>query len=98
MVSGVGARNPTHAIRILTLVVESGVLYVLIGVSSASVPHTHRTSWTFFSLQVVTLATVFIPNILPYGALGDIFMPVSVQLAVRNSSRINHRILADSIF
>ena len=35
MTDGVGIRTPTLAIRILALVVESGMLYIFIGVSSA---------------------------------------------------------------
>lgn len=38
----------------------------------------------FFSPQVMTLVSPFISGRLPSGALGDIFMPVAVQLAVRN--------------
>lgn len=37
--SGVGIRTPTQAIRILGLVVESGMLYILVGVSSACLVH-----------------------------------------------------------
>jgi hypothetical protein len=36
----------------------------------------------FFSRQVVALISPIIH--LPFGTLGDIFMPVTVQLAVRN--------------
>jgi hypothetical protein len=32
----------------------------------------------------MTLVSAFITGRLPSGALGDIFMPVAVQLAVRN--------------
>ena len=37
MESGIGIRTPTQAIRILALLIESGVIYILIGVSSALV-------------------------------------------------------------
>jgi hypothetical protein len=86
MQSSIGARTPRQTIRILALLVESGVLYILIGVSSALVPHKHESSrilW-FLSLQIMTLASPFISGRLPSGALGDIFMPVAVQLAVCN--------------
>jgi len=41
MTSGVGIRTPTLGIRILGLVVESGMLYIFIGVSSACLVHGH---------------------------------------------------------
>jgi hypothetical protein len=37
MKSGMGVRTPTQTVRILGLLVESGMIYILIGVSSASV-------------------------------------------------------------
>jgi hypothetical protein len=37
MRSGMGVRIPTQTVRILGLLVESGMIYILIGVSSASV-------------------------------------------------------------
>ena len=36
MEGGIGVRTPRQAIRILALLVESGMIYILIGVSSAS--------------------------------------------------------------
>jgi len=40
MTSETGGQMPAQAMRILALLVESGMLYILIGVSSASVyPH-----------------------------------------------------------
>jgi len=59
MASGVGIQTPTQAIRILGLVVESGMLYIFIGIVALVSPVIH----------------------LPFGTLGDIFMPVTVQLA-----------------
>jgi len=58
MASEIGARYPSQAIRILAVMVESGMLYILIGVTA--------------------LASLVIH--LPFGTLGDIFMPVAVQL------------------
>jgi hypothetical protein len=87
MTSEIGARYPSQAIRILALMVESGMLYILIGVSSALVHYLARinTSSLFvsFALQVTALASLVIR--LPFGTLGDIFMPVAVQLVVRNN-------------
>ena len=84
MTSGEGIRTPTQAIKILGLVVESGMLYIFIGVSSSCLVHGHKhgSSRLFFSRQVVALISPIIH--LPFGTLGDIFMPVTVQLAVRN--------------
>ena len=86
MKSGIGVRTPTQAARILALLVESGVLYILIGVSFALVLHKHESSQilVFFSLQVMTLVSALISGRMPIGVLGDILMPVAVQLAVRN--------------
>jgi len=47
MESGIGIRTPTQAIRILALLIESGVIYILIGVSSALV-HKHGFSYLVF--------------------------------------------------
>jgi hypothetical protein len=86
MTSGIGVRTPTQAVRILALLVESGLLYILIGVSSA-LEHKHglslaRVASVSFSLQVTALASFVIR--LPFGTLGDVFMPVAVQFVVRN--------------
>ena len=84
MTSGVGIRTPTRGIRILALVVESGMLYIFIGVSPACLVHGHkyRPSHVFFSRQVVNLVSIFIH--LPFGTLSKIVMPLASQLAVRN--------------
>ena len=47
MESGIGIRTPTQAIRILALLIESGVIYILIGVSSALV-YKHGFSYHVF--------------------------------------------------
>ncbi|KAH9998433.1 hypothetical protein BJV74DRAFT_904642 [Russula compacta] len=59
MECGNDGKNPTRVSKVLSLLVESGMLYILIGVS--------------------VLASLVIH--LPFGTLGDIFMPVAVQLA-----------------
>jgi hypothetical protein len=41
MESGIGLRTPTQAIRILALLIESGMIYILISVSSILV-YTYR--------------------------------------------------------
>jgi hypothetical protein len=51
-----GVRTPRGASRILALLVESGMIYILIGVSSALV-YKHSLSQLFF-LQVTTLASM----------------------------------------
>src|SRR5579863_5953764 len=44
--SGIGVRKPRQVIRILALLVESGMIYILIGVSSTLV-YKHRLSRLF---------------------------------------------------
>ena len=44
MKSGTGTQTPTRAVRILAILVESGVFYILIGVSSALVSQKHESS------------------------------------------------------
>ena len=81
--NGDGIRTPTRAVRILGLVVESGMLYILIGVSSACLVHGHKhQSSRFFFRQVVALVSPFID--LPSGTLSVIFLPSAGQLAVCN--------------
>ena len=84
MTSGVGIRTPPRVIRILALIVESGMLYIFIGVSSACLVHgrKHGPSRVFFSRQVVTLVSPFIH--LPFWTLSNIFALLTSQLAVRN--------------
>jgi hypothetical protein len=79
MESGMGVRTPRGAIRILALLVESGMIYILIGVSSALM-YKHSLSQLFF-LQVTSLASMI-------GFLGDISSVIyrlGTQLSVRNS-------------
>ena len=88
MESGLGVRTPRQGIRILGLLVESGVIYILIliGVSSALV-YEHRFS-LFLLLQVTALASIPMIQDRMSDDLGLIFMrfwPVGVQLTVRNS-------------
>jgi tryptophan-rich sensory protein len=86
MESGIGVRNPTQATRILVLLVESGVIYILIGVSSALVyRHGLSDSWLFFALQVMSLASITIFQHFGLGGISDIFLSVSIQLAVRDN-------------
>ena len=84
MTSGDGIRTPTQAIKILGLVVESGLLYIFIGVSSDCLVHEHKHGSSRFcsSRQIVALVSPFIN--LPFGTLSDIFLPSTGQLAVRN--------------
>jgi hypothetical protein len=49
MESGIGIRTPTQAIKILALLIESGVIYILIGVSSALVYNHEFSHPVFFS-------------------------------------------------
>jgi len=86
MTSGVGIRTPTLAIKILALVVESGVLYIFIGVSPACLVHGHKhgSSRVFLSRQVAVLVSTFINLPSDSGTLSNIFGSVTVHLAVRN--------------
>lgn len=69
----------TMASKVLGFLVESGMLYILIGVSSISA---HKPDRVIINLsQVIVLVSVFIH--LSFGTLGDILLPVGVQLAVR---------------
>jgi hypothetical protein len=66
------------------LLVESGTLYILIGVSSNLgnyCKHELIMIINFFSRQASILATTLIR--VPFGTVGDIATPVGVQLAVR---------------
>jgi hypothetical protein len=84
MEDGIGIRTPRQAIRILAVLVESGMIYILIGVSYASV-HTQGLSRFLFSLQVMSLASIFIFLHFGLGNLSYTFLPVSTQLVVRGS-------------
>jgi hypothetical protein len=84
MENGSGVRIPKQAVRILGLLVESGMIYILIGVSSASV-YKHEFPRTLFSLQVMNLTSHAILLHFQLGVLTDVFMPVGIQLVVRNS-------------
>jgi hypothetical protein len=85
MESGVGVRTPRLAIKILAVLVESGMIYVLIGVSSASV-YKHGLSRFPFSLQVTTLASIVISLVrLQLSEIPTVITLVDIQLAVRNS-------------
>ena len=87
MTSGVGIQTPTRGIRILALVVESGMLYIFIGVSSACLVHgyKHGSSRDFFSRQVGALVSPFIDPIRTV-MFSNIFFSSAFQLAVRNHS------------
>ena len=84
MESGTGIRTPTQAIKILALLIESGAIYILIGVSSA-LAYKHGLSRSLFSLQIATLVTITICIHFGLGGISDVFLPVGIQLAVRNS-------------
>jgi hypothetical protein len=77
---GVDGRT-TMASKVLGFLVESGTLYIFIGVSPISA---HKPDRVIISLsQVVVVASAFIR--LCFATLGDILVPVAVQLAVRTS-------------
>src|ERR1700752_4696097 len=82
--SGIGVRTPRQAIKILALLVESGVIYILIGVSSVVVyrPGLSRTS---FSPQVTSLTSIVVFVDLRLVNMATLFLRVGVQLVVRNS-------------
>jgi hypothetical protein len=79
--SRIGIQTPRKAIKILALLVESGVVYILIGVSSAFV-YKHELSWISFSSQIMSLASMasFIG-----GPTSTVIYLVAIHLAVRDS-------------
>ena len=85
MTSGDGIRTPTRAIRILGLVIESGMLYIIVGVSPPP-PGTWvqaRVITLFlFSRQVLVLVGPFMNP--PYLSFTETLFPSTGQLAVRN--------------
>jgi hypothetical protein len=83
MESGMGVRTPRGAIRILALLVDSGMIYILIGVSSTLV-YKHGLSQIFF-LQVTILVSIvsFLSTGLP--EISTVFLRLGTQLSVRNS-------------
>jgi hypothetical protein len=83
MASGISVRFSTQTIRILALLVESGVIYILIGVSSAFL-YKHGLS-RLLSVQVTVLASLVFFLRFGLQSLSDIFMPVGIQLVVRNT-------------
>ena len=81
--SGIGIRTPRLGIRILAVLVGSSVIYILIGVSSASVDK-QGFSRFLFSLQVMILASTSM--FLHVGLLSSLFKRVAQQLVVRDTS------------
>ena len=86
MESGIGIRTPTQAIKILALLIESGAIYILIGVSS-TLAYKHGLSRPLFSLQFSSLVTIAIRFQSGISVIGDVSMPVGIQLAVRTASK-----------
>jgi hypothetical protein len=83
---GAGGRS-TMASKILCFLVESGTLYIFIGVSFFTSAHTCKPRPASIHkniFQVIVLVSVFIH--LSFATLGDILLPVGVQLAVRTKS------------
>jgi hypothetical protein len=83
MESGIGIRTPRQAIRILALLVESGMIYILIGVSFGLV-YNHRFSQFLFSLQVTIVTLVAISTRLGLEMVLSLSVNVGIHLAVRN--------------
>jgi hypothetical protein len=85
MECGTGVRTPTRGIRILAILIESGMIYILIGVSFALAYKCIVT--TYFSNPQVTVftavAVLFFLH-LNHGALSNVFIPVCTQLVVRS--------------
>ncbi|KAI0254091.1 hypothetical protein BJV78DRAFT_1371651 [Lactifluus subvellereus] len=82
--SQVFGHKTSQASKILFLLIESGMLYIVIGVSLGLSSLVHecgpsRSLIFSFLHQVLNLASLVIH--LPSGTLGDIFQPVAVQLA-----------------
>ena len=86
MTNGDGIRTPTRAIRILGLVIESGMLYILVGVSPPPPVWYMDTSTGhhpfFFSRQVLVLVGPLMNP--PYLSFTETLFPSTGQLAVRN--------------
>jgi hypothetical protein len=59
MESGMGVRTPRGAIRILALLVDSGMIYILIGVSSTLVYKHGRSQFVFSSGHDLGLYCLF---------------------------------------
>jgi hypothetical membrane protein len=84
MESGIGIRTPKQAIRILALLVESGMIYILIGVSFALV-YDHGLSQFLFYLKVTSLALIVISTRFGLTMPKNLSIIVGIQLVVRNS-------------
>src|SRR5579863_6495590 len=83
MESGIGVRIPGQAMRVLALLVESGMSYILIGVSFALV-YEHRLSRSF-PFQVASLASIIISLHFGLTNITIIFMLVAIQFVVRKT-------------
>jgi hypothetical protein len=86
MEGGIGVQTPTQTTRILALLVESGMIYILIGVSSA-LEFKHGLSRFLFSLKVTSVTSIIISLRFGLKDISAIFTLVSIQLTVRNSFR-----------
>jgi hypothetical protein len=76
-----GIRTPRQAIKILALLVESGLIYILISVSSAFIqnPGCHN-----FFLQVTSSVTLFISTFLLISEFASVFLLVAAEVVVYN--------------
>jgi hypothetical protein len=68
----------------LALLIESGAIYILIGVSFA-LAYKHGLSRSLFSLQIASLVTITICIHFGLTGIAEVFTPVGIQLAVRNT-------------
>jgi hypothetical membrane protein len=82
--SGIGIQTSRQAIRILALLVKSGMVYILIGVSFALV-YNHRLSQFLFFLQVTSVALIVLSMHFRLSMVLSLSMIVGIQLAVHNS-------------
>jgi hypothetical protein len=84
MENGISDQTPRGAFRILALLVESGMIYILIGVSFTLV-FKYGLSRILFSLQLTTVVSVVISLRLGHNVTSTIIAIVGIQLAVRNA-------------
>jgi hypothetical protein len=84
MESGVGVPAHGQVTRILALLVESGMVYILIGVSPA-LKFKHGLSRFHLSHKVTSVISIIISVRFKLEDISTAFTLVSIQLTVRNS-------------
>jgi len=84
MESGIGVPTPGQVTRILALLVESGMVYILIGVSS-SLEFKYGLSRFHLSLKVTSVISIIISLRFGLDDISTAFTLVSMQLTVRNN-------------